>query len=88
MSKVHKQAGDQMRAEYDFSGAVRGKYLERYKESSNIVVLDADVSSVFPNAAAVNEALRGLAAVAGKVPTLLNNALHQTKRARSGRRVS
>lgn len=44
MSKVHKQAGDQMRAEYDFSGAVRGKYLERYKESSNIVALDADVS--------------------------------------------
>lgn len=88
MSKIHKQAGDQMRAEYDFSGAVRGKYLERYKESSNIVVLDPDVSSVFPNAAAVNEALRGLAAIASKVPTLPNNALHQTKRARSGRRVS
>ena len=88
MSKIHKQAGDQMRAEYDFSGAVRGKYLERYKESSNIVVLDPDVSSVFPNAAAVNEALRGLAAIESKVPTLPNNALHQTKRARSGRRVS
>ncbi len=87
MSKIHKEADDEMRAEYDFSGGVRGKYLERYKASSNIVVLDPDVSSVFPNAAAVNEALRGLAAIASKVPTLPNNA-HQTKRARSGRRVS
>jgi hypothetical protein len=88
MSKVHKEAVDEMRAEYDFSGGVRGKYFERYKASSNIVVLDPDVSSVFPNGAAVNEALRGLAAIASKVPTPPNNALHQTKRARSGRRVS
>ena len=88
MSKIHKETGDEMRDEYDFSGGVRGKYFERYKASSNIVVLDPDVSSVFPNAAAVNEALRGLAAIASKVPALSNNALHQTKRARSGRRVS
>ena len=88
MSKIHKETVDGMRAEYDFSGGARGKYFERYKASSNIVVLDPDVSSVFPNAAAVNEALRGLAAIASKVPTLPNNALHQTKRARSGRRAS
>ena len=88
MSKLHKEAVDEMRPEYDFSGGMRGKYFERYKASSNIVVLDPDVSSVFPNAAAVNEALRGLAAIASKVPALPNNALHQTKRARSGRRVS
>jgi hypothetical protein len=88
MSKIHKEADDEMRAEYDFSGGVRGKYFERYKAISNIVVLDPDVSSVFPNAAAVNEALRGLAAIASKVPTLPNHALHQTKRARSARRVS
>ena len=88
MSKIHKEAADEMRAEYDFSGGVRGKYFERYKASSNIVVLDPDVSSVFPNAAAVNEALRGLAAIASKVPARPSHALHQTKRARSGRRVS
>jgi hypothetical protein len=88
MSKIHKEAGDEMRAEYDFSGGVRGKYFERYKAGSNIVVLDPDVSSVFPNAAVVNEALRGLAAIASKVPTLPNSALHQRKRVRSGRRVS
>jgi hypothetical protein len=57
-------ADDDMRPEYDFSNAVRGKYYERFKASSNVVVLDADVSKVFPNAAAVNQALRVLASVA------------------------
>lgn len=31
---------DEMRAEYDFSGAVRGKYYERYRAGTNVVVLD------------------------------------------------
>ena len=64
-----KGADNGMRAEYDFSGAVRGKYYERYKASTNVVVLDPDVSRVFPNAEAVNQALRALASVArARVP--------------------
>ena len=39
-----------MLPEYDFSGAVRGKYYERYRQGSNVVVLDPDVSDAFPNA--------------------------------------
>lgn len=50
----------EMRPEYDFSGAVRGKCFDRYTASSNVVVLDPDVSQAFPNAAAVNQALRSL----------------------------
>jgi hypothetical protein len=57
-------ADDDMRPEYDFSNAVRGKYYERFRSSSNVVVLDPDVSKVFPNAVAVNQALRVLASVA------------------------
>jgi len=57
-------ADDDMLPEYDFSGAVRGKYYERFHRSSNVVVLDPDVSKAFPNAASVNEALRTLASVA------------------------
>ena len=57
-------ADDDMLPEYDFSGAVRGKYYERFLRSSNVVVLDPDVSAAFPNAASVNEALRNLASVA------------------------
>jgi hypothetical protein len=34
-----------MRSEYDFSGAVRGKYYDRYRASTNVVVLDPDVSA-------------------------------------------
>lgn len=36
-----------LRAEYDFSRAVRGKYHERYSTSTNIVVLDPDVAERF-----------------------------------------
>jgi len=53
-----------MLAEYDFSNAVRGKYYESYKQGTNVVLLDADVAEVFPSAAAVNDALRLLAALA------------------------
>ena len=38
----------------------RGKYAAQMKESSNIVVLDPDVVEAFPNAQAVNQALRCL----------------------------
>ena len=55
-----------MRPEYDFSGAVRGKYYRRYLESSNVVVIDADVHERFSNAEAVSDALRTLIRAAGK----------------------
>jgi len=50
-----------MRDEYDFSNAVRGKYAERFAKGSNVIVLDPDVAETFPDAQAVNEALRVLA---------------------------
>ena len=78
MSKVHSSAIDEMRPEYDFSGGVRGKYLERYQASSNVVVLDPDVSVAFPNATAVNEALRALVDIAEKTTTLPNNRMQRT----------
>ncbi len=55
-----------MRAEYDFSGGVRGKYAQRYAAGSNVVVLEPDVAQMFPNARAVNSALRTLAEVASR----------------------
>jgi hypothetical protein len=61
MKQSKSKIADEMRAEYDFSDAVRGKYHDRYRASSNVVVLDPDVSQAFPNAVAVNKALRSLA---------------------------
>ena len=54
---------NQMRSEYDFSSAIRGKYYQRYLESTNVVVLDPDVAKRFKNSTAVNEALRSLSLV-------------------------
>ena len=64
--KALRVAEPDMRPEYDFSGAVRGKYYRRYLESSNVVVIEPDVHKKFKNAAAVNEALRTLIRAAGK----------------------
>lgn len=54
---------DTMRPEYDFSGAVRGITAARYAKGANVVVVDPEVLDVFPDGAAVNEALRALAPV-------------------------
>ncbi len=48
----------EMREEYDFSRGVRGKYVDRFAEGSNVVVLDPDVASRFRTSEAVNRALR------------------------------
>jgi len=55
-----------MRAEYDFSKGVRGKYIARIATGSNVVVLDADVAARFPDSKSVNEALRKLAGLRPK----------------------
>ena len=59
MKKV-ESALDEMRAEYDFSKGVRGKYAKQYAEGTNVVVLEPDIAREFPNAESVNEALRSL----------------------------
>jgi hypothetical protein len=55
---------DEMRAEYDFSGGVRGKYVDRYRRGTNVVLLDPALADAFPDSKSVNDALRALLAVA------------------------
>jgi len=38
---------EEMREEYDFRGGARGKYYQRYKEGTNVVLLDPDIAEVF-----------------------------------------
>lgn len=57
---------DEMLPEYDFSGGVRGKYAKEYHQSVNVVTLEDDVAEHFPNAEAVNRALRTLLVLQGK----------------------
>ena len=52
---------EDMKKEYDLRAlgqGVRGKYFERYQNSTNVVVIDPELSKTFPNTKAVNEALR------------------------------
>ena len=57
---------EEMRAEYDIRGGVRGKYYGRYREGTNVVLLEPDVAAVFRNSQSVNRALRMLIDLARK----------------------
>ncbi len=64
MKKAHSKTTEpEMQAEYDFSGAERGKYARRYAQGTNVVVLEPDVAKAFPNAEAVNSSLRALVSI-------------------------
>ena len=60
--KSTEEKGDDLRPEYDLGellkSGVQGKYADRYREGTNMVLLDGDVAEAFPNDEAVNEALR------------------------------
>ena len=67
MKKVKSEMADELRPEYkrsDFGEIVRGKYANRIKEESNIVLLEPDIAQAFPNDEAVNKALRYLLEIA------------------------
>jgi hypothetical protein len=52
---------DGLEKEYNLKSlgkGVRGKYFEEYQKGTNVVVIDPELSKTFPNAKAVNDALR------------------------------
>ena len=61
---MKKQTGmdDELRPEYDMSEllkeGVRGKYADRSRKGTNLVLLAPDVAAVFPDEQALIEALR------------------------------
>jgi len=65
--KARSQRADELCKEYDpalIRGGVRGKYAQRYRAGTNLVLLAPDVAQAFPDAQSVNEALRLLMDVA------------------------
>ena len=83
------ESEDNMLPEYDFTVAVRGKYYERYRQGTNVVLLDPDVAEVFRDAAAVNDALRLLVSVAeAKVANLRRRRGGQRRAAKAGRKIN
>ena len=68
--KKGKKELDELRPEYrreDFGTMVRGKYAQRMREATNIIVLDPDIAEAFPNEEAVNNALLSLVDIAQKI---------------------
>ena len=59
---------DEIRPEYDFSKARPNPYADRFRAGVTVVTLDADVAEAFPDATAVNDALRALAKIAARRP--------------------
>lgn len=60
--KSRSESDDELRLEHNLEellkGGVRGKYVERYRTGTNLVLLDPDVASAFPSSTAVHEALQ------------------------------
>ena len=64
---ISNELEDDLRPEYDFSkmqGGIRGKYIDRYRAGTNMVLLEPDVLRAFPTSESVNEALRLLMQIA------------------------
>lgn len=72
-AKVETPLDDELRPEYDetlLKNGVRGKYVERYRKGTNLVLLAPDVAAAFPTEEVVNEALRLLMKVAQQSVTV------------------
>lgn len=85
---------DDLRPEYDFAsmkGGVRGKYVKRFREGTNIVLVEPEVALAFPTEDAVNEALRGVLNTARAVRRtggLPDKALRPTSKSARRRKTS
>lgn len=67
MKTSNSEITDELRPEYkrsDLGEIVRGKYANRIKAETNVVLLEPDIAEAFPNDEAVNKALRYLLEVA------------------------
>ena len=62
-----EELNDELRTEYDedtlrilLKNGIRGKYVDRYRQGTNLIKLDPDIAAEFPTEQAVNTALRKL----------------------------
>jgi hypothetical protein len=71
--------------EFDYSQAVRGKYLKRIlDEGANVVVLEPEIAKVFNSSVAVNDALRSLLEITRTTQRLAKHATGRSKKLRKG----
>ncbi len=58
------------RPNLDFSKGVRGKFHQRMRQGTNVVIIAPDLLDVFPDSESVNEALRGLKKLATRAANI------------------
>jgi hypothetical protein len=49
-----KRRTSEMRAEYGFSGGVRGKYVDKYRKGTNVVLLDPELAEASTDSKSIN----------------------------------
>jgi hypothetical protein len=62
-----REMKDELRREYDLTklkGGIRGKYVARYRNGTNLVLLSPEIAKYFPDEQSVNTALRSVIRVA------------------------
>lgn len=52
---AHSEQEDDLRAEYEFTGGLRGTHYQAYRRGTNVVFLDPDVARVLKDSASVIE---------------------------------
>lgn len=81
--EISTELEDELRPEYDLSAllknGIRGKYVDRYRAGTNLVLLAPDVARAFPTEEAVNKALRMVVRM-GQLP--VGTKLKSSKRAK------
>jgi hypothetical protein len=85
------RTADDLRPEYDLAtltGRVQGKYYDRARAGTNLVLLDPEIAEAFPDSKSVNEALGLLLRVArtGRPPAQAHEKAKRGNRNRAARK--
>jgi len=78
-----KKAGTEMRAGYersDFVKLERGKFVKKASKGTSVALIEPKLAKAFPTSEAVNEALRGLLALADETARITGRSKQTTRK--------
>lgn len=82
-----KMADREMRAEYkrsDFAKLERGKFFTEVAKGTSVALIEPKLAKAFPTSAAVNEALRGLLALADETARITGRSKRSARKRAAG----
>ena len=78
-----RKAEYEMRAEYqrsDFKNLERGKFFKEASKGTSVALIEPNLAKAFPTSEAVNEALRGLLALADEAARITGRSKRTTRK--------